>query len=130
MNRIRHRLFTFGRELRTRSYDGPSEALKRKVAELEKTRKMRTSRKKDQFFVEVPESKSYLDTATPQMVLAVVGIALFAKFLMMVFLTCASPSSPILLFLSSFKPFKFIDGRCSNQDASFFGSCFNGISIV
>lgn len=72
-----------GRELHTHSYDGPSEALKRKVAELEKRRKMRTSRKKDQFFVEVPESKSYLDTATMPMILAAVGIALFAKLLMM-----------------------------------------------
>ncbi|KAI9108974.1 hypothetical protein K1719_019929 [Acacia pycnantha] len=83
MNRIRHRLLMFGRELHTRSYGGPSETLKRKVAGLEKIRKMRTSRKKDQFFVEVPESKSYLDTATMPMVLAVVGIALFAKLLMM-----------------------------------------------
>ena len=86
MNRIRQRLLMFGRELHTTSYDGPSDALKRKVGALEKTRKMRRSRKKDEFFVEVPESKSYLDTATMPMVLAVVGIALFAKLLMMVYI--------------------------------------------
>ena len=35
-------------------------------------------------FVEVPESKSFLNTATLPMYLTVVGTALFAKLLMMV----------------------------------------------
>ncbi|KAG4161092.1 hypothetical protein ERO13_D01G037901v2, partial [Gossypium hirsutum] len=39
--------------------------------------------KKAQLFVEVPESRSFLDTATLPMYLAVAGIALFAKLLMM-----------------------------------------------
>ncbi|XWS16838.1 hypothetical protein CRYUN_Cryun33cG0014700 [Craigia yunnanensis] len=43
----------------------------------------RSNTKKDQLFVEVPESRSFLDTATLPMVLAVDGIALFAKLLMM-----------------------------------------------
>ncbi|KAI4336387.1 hypothetical protein L6164_014920 [Bauhinia variegata] len=83
MNCMRHRLFMIGRKLHTVSHDVPTETLKRKVTELEKTRKKRTSRKKDQFIVEVPESKSFLDTATMPMILATVGIALFAKLLMM-----------------------------------------------
>ncbi|KAF7840230.1 uncharacterized protein G2W53_008712 [Senna tora] len=83
MNRIRHRLFILGRDLHTLSHDVPTETIKRKVAELEKRRKKRTSRKKDQFIVDVPESLSYLDTATMPMILSAVGIALFAKLLMM-----------------------------------------------
>lgn len=63
--------------------DGPSETLKRKIAELEKIRKRKKSPKQDQLFVEVPESRSFLDTATMPMMLTVVGGALFAKLLMM-----------------------------------------------
>ncbi|KAJ7945632.1 Cytoplasmic dynein 2 light intermediate chain [Quillaja saponaria] len=83
MNRIRYRLFTVGRQSHTLSHDVPTETLKRKVAELEKTRKMKTPKKKDRLFVEVPESKSYLDTASMPMILTAVGIALFAKLVMM-----------------------------------------------
>ncbi|XP_022718049.1 uncharacterized protein LOC111276567 isoform X1 [Durio zibethinus] len=46
-------------------------------------RKKRRNPKKDQLFVEVPESRSFLDTASLQMVLTVAGVALFAKLLMM-----------------------------------------------
>uniref|UniRef100_A0A5B7AAE1 Uncharacterized protein n=1 Tax=Davidia involucrata TaxID=16924 RepID=A0A5B7AAE1_DAVIN len=74
-------LFQFRRQLHTLSRDGPSETLKRKIAELEKIRKKNP--KMDQLFVEVPESKSYLDTATMPMILSAVGVALFAKLLMM-----------------------------------------------
>ncbi|XP_057971237.1 uncharacterized protein LOC131159991 [Malania oleifera] len=63
-------------------HDCPSETLKRKIAENEKIRK-RKNPKKDKLFVEVPESKSYLDTATMPMILTAVGVALFAKLLMM-----------------------------------------------
>jgi len=45
---------------------------------------MRQPKSKDQFIVPVPESLAYLDTATMPMVVAVVGIALLAKLLMMV----------------------------------------------
>lgn len=62
--------------------DGPSDTLRRKIAELEKTKKRRNPRK-NQVFVEVPEPKTFLDTATWPMILASVGIALFAKLLMM-----------------------------------------------
>ncbi|XVF79108.1 hypothetical protein PTKIN_Ptkin14bG0193000 [Pterospermum kingtungense] len=70
------------RLVHTLSHDGPSETLKKKVAEIE-TRKKRWSPKKDQLFVEVPESRKYLDTATLPMYLTLAGIALFAKLLMM-----------------------------------------------
>ncbi|XP_038991065.1 uncharacterized protein LOC120114136 [Hibiscus syriacus] len=58
------------------------QTLKIKIAEIQRARKRRNP-KKDQLFVEVPESRSFLDTATLLMVLAVAGIALFAKLLMM-----------------------------------------------
>ncbi|RDX69765.1 hypothetical protein CR513_51079 [Mucuna pruriens] len=77
MNALRHRL------LHTLRGDVPTETLKRKALELEKKRKMRRSKSKDQFIVPVPESLSYLDTATMPMIVAAVGIALFAKLLMM-----------------------------------------------
>ena len=78
MNAVRHRL------LHTLRGDVPTETLKRKALELEKKRRTRKSKSKDQFIVEVPESLSYLDTATMPMVVVAVGIALFAKLLMMV----------------------------------------------
>lgn len=62
---------------------GPSELLKGKIAELERFRKKKKSVKKDQFIVDVPESKAFLDTASMPMILTAVGIALFAKLLMM-----------------------------------------------
>lgn len=64
------------------SRDGPSISLKKKIAEMEKKRKRSNPRKKE-LFVEVPESKSFLDTATMPMILTVVGTALVAKLLMM-----------------------------------------------
>lgn len=73
----------FARNLHTRSVDGPSNILKKKISLIEKQRKKKNI-KKNQLFVEVPESKSYLDTATLPMILTAVGGALFAKLLMMV----------------------------------------------
>nr|XP_011463223.1 PREDICTED: uncharacterized protein LOC101312249 isoform X1 [Fragaria vesca subsp. vesca] len=85
MNWVRQRgVVSIGRRLH--SYDGPSESLKMKMAELEKMRKSKSrsfKRQKNQVFVEVPESLSYLDTATMPMYLAAAGMALFAKLLMM-----------------------------------------------
>ncbi|KAK2380744.1 hypothetical protein P8452_36913 [Trifolium repens] len=77
MNGIRQRL------LHTLRVDGPSATLKRKAMELEKKRTTRKSKTKDQFIVPVPESLSYLDTASMPMIVAAVGIAIFAKLLMM-----------------------------------------------
>ncbi|CAL0331275.1 unnamed protein product [Lupinus luteus] len=77
MNVVRQRL------LHTiRGGDVPSETLKRNVLELDKKRKMRKSKSKDQFIVTVPESMSYLDTVTFPMVVFAVGVAAFAKLLM------------------------------------------------
>ena len=75
-----------GRHLHTTvSRDGATETLKRRVTELEKIRRSKKkSKKKDDIFVQVPESLSFLDTATMPMILTVVGTALFAKLLMMV----------------------------------------------
>ncbi|GER42030.1 hypothetical protein STAS_18787 [Striga asiatica] len=73
----------FCRGLHKLSHDGPSETLKRKIAESEKKRKTRNPRK-NKLLVDVPESKKFLDTATTQMILSVVvGTALFAKLFMM-----------------------------------------------
>ncbi|KAK7251969.1 hypothetical protein RIF29_35608 [Crotalaria pallida] len=66
-----------------RGGDVPTETMKRKVLEFEKKRRMRKPKSKDQFIVIVPESMSYLDTATMPMVLFAVGVAVFAKLLMM-----------------------------------------------
>ncbi|CAL5213045.1 unnamed protein product [Lathyrus oleraceus] len=77
MNGVKQRL------LHTLRVDVPTESLKRKALELEKKRKMRSSKTKDQFIVPVPESLSYLDTATMPMIVVAVGVAIFAKLLMM-----------------------------------------------
>ena len=84
---VSRRLCQIRRQLHTisSSHEGPSETLKRKIAGLQWTRKSKKlTIKKDQFIVEVPESKSYLDTASLPMILTVVGVGLFAKLLMMV----------------------------------------------
>ncbi|KAL1359416.1 hypothetical protein HN51_004728 [Arachis hypogaea] len=77
MNIIRQRL------MHTLWHDGPTETLKKKALELEKKRKTRKPKSKEQFIVQVPENLSYLDTATMPMVVAAVGIVVFAKLLMM-----------------------------------------------
>lgn len=84
MSGIRGMFFqTCKKKLHTLSRDaGPSEILKKRIAEIEKKRKRRDPRK-NQLFVEVPESKSFLDTATMPMILTVAGTALFVKLLMM-----------------------------------------------
>ncbi|KZV46360.1 hypothetical protein F511_07912 [Dorcoceras hygrometricum] len=70
------------RQLHTIPRDRPSNTLKMKVAEIQKNKRIRHP-KKNKLFVEVPESRSYLDTPTMPMILTVVGTALFAKLLMM-----------------------------------------------
>lgn len=83
MSGITRRIFIFQRQLSTLAHDVPTDTLKRKIARMEKIRKRRDP-KKDQFFVEVPEGEKYLDTATWPMTLTAVGVAIFAKLLMMV----------------------------------------------
>ncbi|KAL7185974.1 hypothetical protein ACSBR2_027848 [Camellia fascicularis] len=82
MLRVGRALFPLHRQMHTLSRYGPSETLKRKVAELEKMRKRKNLRK-NQLFVQVPEPKTFLDTATMPMILTAVGVAVFAKLLMM-----------------------------------------------
>ncbi|KAF5746181.1 hypothetical protein HS088_TW06G00348 [Tripterygium wilfordii] len=82
MDRFRQELFLRGRRLHTLSHDGPTESLKRRIAELGKKGR-RKNPKKDQVFVEVPEPKTFLDTATMPLILTAAGIVLFAKLLMM-----------------------------------------------
>ncbi|XP_068657594.1 uncharacterized protein [Aristolochia californica] len=76
--------FGSGRLMHTWSPSRPSNALRSKIAELQKARRKRRDPKRDQFMVDVPESKSYLDTATMPMILTAVAVALFAKVLMTV----------------------------------------------
>ncbi|KAL2940811.1 Arginine deiminase [Bienertia sinuspersici] len=85
MHNIRGTLFLLrkSKSLHTLSDETASESLKRKVANFEKKRKTRNP-KKTELFVEVPESRSFLDTATMPMMVTAVGVALFAKLLMMV----------------------------------------------
>ncbi|XP_010673648.2 uncharacterized protein LOC104889994 [Beta vulgaris subsp. vulgaris] len=84
MLNVRGTLFLLrkGRSLHTLSHEPASDSLKRKIAKFEKKRKTRNP-KKTEVFVEVPESRSFLDTATTPMLLTAVGVALFAKLLMM-----------------------------------------------
>ncbi|KAL5980810.1 hypothetical protein ACLOJK_028721 [Asimina triloba] len=67
------------------SHAAPTGNLRKKIAELEKIRKLGKKRnpKKDDFIVYVPESLAFLDTASMPMVLTAVAVALFAKVLMM-----------------------------------------------
>ncbi|XP_047323116.1 uncharacterized protein LOC124926851 [Impatiens glandulifera] len=76
-------VFMFHRWMHTSSsYYSPSVTLKKKIAQLEKIRK-RKNPKKDQLFVQVPDSLKWLDTATWPLIISTVGIAAFAKILMM-----------------------------------------------
>ncbi|XP_009614653.1 uncharacterized protein [Nicotiana tomentosiformis] len=79
---IRRKLCQFSRQVHTLSRDRPSETLKMNITKL-KEKKKRKDPRKNQLFVQVPESRAWLDTATMPMILTVVGTALFAKLLMM-----------------------------------------------
>lgn len=63
--------------------DMPDDILRSRIMERERFRQRRRNPSRDEFFVQVPESSSWLDTATMPMVLTAVAIALFAKVLMM-----------------------------------------------
>ncbi|CAM8882533.1 unnamed protein product [Rhodiola kirilowii] len=82
MHCIGRRFILFRRSLHISSHDAPSQTLRKKIADIEKIRKKKNP-KKDALFVEVPEGTAWLDTATMPMILTGVGIALFAKLLMM-----------------------------------------------
>ncbi|XP_042042758.1 uncharacterized protein LOC121787971 [Salvia splendens] len=82
MRGVHQTLNQMSRKLHKLANGGPSDTLKRKVAELEKKRKRRHPNK-DDLYVDVPESRAWLDTATMPLVLTAVGTALFAKILMM-----------------------------------------------
>ncbi|GAV68447.1 hypothetical protein CFOL_v3_11950 [Cephalotus follicularis] len=79
---VRQSLILLGRRLHTLSGDGPTESLRRRIADMEKMKKRKNARK-DQLFVETPEPNTWLDTASIPMLLTAAGIALFAKLLMM-----------------------------------------------
>ncbi|KAF6145295.1 hypothetical protein GIB67_004772 [Kingdonia uniflora] len=78
---VSHILLRSQRKAHTWSYNGPSEALKKRIAEQEKKRK--NNPKNNELFVAVPESVEYLDTLSMPMVLTAVAVALFSKILMM-----------------------------------------------
>ncbi|MCL7036713.1 hypothetical protein MKW94_018757 [Papaver nudicaule] len=71
------------RLIHTQSQNPPSETLKKTVSEMRKKKNSMNGRKTNEFLVEVPESMAYLDTLKIPVVLTAVGVALFAKVLMM-----------------------------------------------
>ncbi|RVW90683.1 hypothetical protein CK203_038769 [Vitis vinifera] len=105
MSGVARRVFVFQRQLNTLSHDGPTDTLKRKIAGMEKIRKRRDP-KKDQFYVEVPESQKFLDTATWPMTIAAVGVAVIAKLFMM--LSCCLIE--FMVSLGSFYHLLLMDG--------------------
>ncbi|KAK8956300.1 hypothetical protein KSP40_PGU003174 [Platanthera guangdongensis] len=66
------------------SADISGNILRARIMERERLRRRRRDPSRDEFFVQVPESSSWLDTATMPMILTAVAVALFAKVLMMV----------------------------------------------
>jgi len=74
-----------GRPIRAATADAPGDILRFRVWDRERSRRRRRDPTQDEFFVPVPESAAWLDTATMPMVLTAVAVALFAKVLMMVF---------------------------------------------
>ncbi|KAL4581451.1 hypothetical protein LXL04_017666 [Taraxacum kok-saghyz] len=78
-------IFQLCRQLHTLSrhnHNTPSDTLKKTISELEKDRRRRNP-KRNRLFVQTPESTAWLDTASMPAFATVVGIALFAKLLMM-----------------------------------------------
>ncbi|RZC89171.1 hypothetical protein C5167_030866 [Papaver somniferum] len=83
MYRISRLLLQSRRLVHTASHNPPSEALKKTISEMRKTKNMNHRNKKNEFLVDVPESMAYLDTLKMPVVLTAVAVALFAKVLMM-----------------------------------------------
>ncbi|KAJ0986910.1 hypothetical protein J5N97_005266 [Dioscorea zingiberensis] len=86
MGTILRSLLSGARAVRVSPLEGPrpGEVVRAVIGQRERTRRQRRDRARDDFFVPVPESASWLDTATMPMVLTAVAVALFAKVLMMV----------------------------------------------
>lgn len=72
------------RPIRAASEGAPGDLLRSRIRERERARRRRRDPARDEFFVQVPESASWLDTASMPMILTAVAVALFAKVLMMV----------------------------------------------
>ena len=66
------------------SEGAPGDLLRSWIGERERVRRRPRDPARDEFFVQVPESGSWLDTASMPMILTAVAVALFAKVLMMV----------------------------------------------
>lgn len=78
-------ILQYQRPLHTLSPDTlPRETLRKKIAESEKIRRKRKGPRRDEFIVNVPGNTEFLDTPTMPMILIAVGIAVFAKLLMIV----------------------------------------------
>lgn len=75
-------LLRSGRPIRAGTANAPGDILRFCIGERERTRRRRRDPSEDEFFVEVPESAAWLDTVTMPMILTAVGVALFAKILM------------------------------------------------
>lgn len=80
---VRRMVHGFWRQVHTKTREGPSENLKKKVAEIETKRKSKSPRK-TQVFIQVPDSMEWLDTPTMPMIIIAVGTAVVAKLLMTV----------------------------------------------
>nr|GMC48581.1 uncharacterized protein LOC109192553 [Ipomoea batatas] len=78
---VRRMVHGFWRQVHTKTWEGPSENLKKKVAEIETKRKSKSPRK-TQVFIQVPDSMEWLDTPTMPMIIIAVGTAVVAKLLM------------------------------------------------
>lgn len=76
-------LLRSGRPIRAATANAPGDILRFCIGERERSRRRRRDPTRDEFFVPVPESAAWLDTATMPMVLTAVAVALFAKVLMM-----------------------------------------------
>ncbi|KAL8506912.1 hypothetical protein ACS0TY_017705 [Phlomoides rotata] len=83
MDGVRRTMFQICRKVHKLSHDGPSDTLKRKVAEINKKKKTKDP-KRERLYVDVPESTKWLDVPTMPMILISVGTAIFAKILMMI----------------------------------------------
>ncbi|KAG0476802.1 hypothetical protein HPP92_013643 [Vanilla planifolia] len=81
--RLLRSILRSGKPIKAAMADKPGDILRARIWERERFRRRRGDPCNDEFFVEVPESSSWLDTATMPMVLTAVAVALFAKVLMM-----------------------------------------------
>lgn len=81
--RLLYSILSARKSVQATSVDISGNILRARIMERERFRRRRRDPSRDEFFVQVPESSSWLDTATMPMVLTAVAVALFAKVLMM-----------------------------------------------